>query len=65
MGFLLILFAVIAFVWDMFPSAEDELDQILLELEETPPPMNMYVVSSSFAIVGMACFFIYWKKKPL
>ncbi len=63
MGFLLILFAAVAFVWDMFPAAEDEFEQILLELEEAPPPMNMYVVSSSFAIVGLACLLITWKKR--
>ena len=63
MGFLLIAFEVVAFVWDMFPSVEDEFEQILLELEEAPSPMNMYVVSSSFAIVGLACLFITWKKR--
>jgi hypothetical protein len=63
MGYLLLVFAVIAFVWDYFPSAEDELDQILIELEEIPPPISPYVSSSSFAIVGIACLLFYWKKK--
>ena len=65
MGFLLIGFAVIAFVWDMFPAAEDEFEQILLELEEAPPPMNMYIVSSAFGVVGLSCLLIYWKKKTI
>jgi len=63
MGYLLLVFAVIAFVWDYFPSAENELDQILIELEEVPPPINSYIVSSSFAIVGVLCLLFYWKKK--
>lgn len=63
MGCLLLAFAVITIIWDFFPAAEDELDQLILELEETPPPMNPYLVSSSFALVGGSCLFIYWKKK--
>ena len=63
MGFLLLAFAVIAFVWDFFPSAEDELDQILIELEEMPPPINPYITTASFTIVGALCLFIHWKKK--
>jgi hypothetical protein len=63
MGYLLLVFAVIAFVWDYFPSAEDEFDQILIELEEAPPPISPYVSSSSFAIVGVICLLFYWKKK--
>ncbi len=63
MGYLLFVFSAIALAWDFFPSTENELDELLLEIEEAPPPMNLYLVSSSFAAVGAACFFIYWKKK--
>lgn len=63
MGYLLLLFAVIAGIWDFFPTVENELDELILEIEEAPPPMNPYLVSSAFALVGSSCLFIYWKKK--
>jgi hypothetical protein len=63
MGFLLLSFALITIIWDFFPAAENELDELILEIEEAPPPMNTYLVSSTFALVGSTCFFIYWKKK--
>lgn len=63
MGYLLFVFSLIAFVWDYFPTAENELDELILEIEEAPPPMNLYLVSSAFALVGSSCFLIYWKKK--
>ena len=65
MGFILLAFAVIAIVWDLIPSIESEFDELILELEEAPAPLNRYLVSSSFAIVGGFCFLIYWKKKNL
>jgi hypothetical protein len=64
MGYLLVALALITIIWDFFPTVEDELDLLILEAEEAPPPMNPYIVSSSFALVGTLCFFIYWKKKP-
>ncbi len=62
-GYIMFVFAVITIIWDFFPAAENELDDLFLELEETPPPMNPYLVSSAFAVVGSSCFLIYWKKK--
>lgn len=59
----MIAFALIAIVWDFFPASDDELDKLILEIEETPPPLNSYLVSSTFAAVGASCFLIYWKKK--
>jgi hypothetical protein len=63
MGYLLFVFAAIAIIWDFFPAAENELDELILEIEETPPPMNPYLISSTFALVGSSCLLIYWKKK--
>ncbi len=63
MGYILFVFSAIAIIWDFFPTAENELDELLLEIEEAPPPMNLYLVSSTFAVVGSSCFLIYWKKK--
>lgn len=62
-GYVMLVFAAIAIAWDFFPATEDELDELILEMEEAPPPMNPYLVSSAFALVGTSCFFIYWKKK--
>lgn len=63
MGFILLAFALITIIWDFLPAAEDEFEEILLEIEEAPPPINSYLVSSAFAIVGSSCLLIYWKKK--
>jgi hypothetical protein len=63
MGIILLGLAVSAFVWGFFPAEESELDLLLLEIEEAPPPLNPYFVSSIFAVVGASCLFIYWKKK--
>ncbi|MGH2612179.1 MAG: hypothetical protein ACRDFB_03910, partial [Rhabdochlamydiaceae bacterium] len=60
---IMIAFAAITIIWDFFPATENELDALILEIEETPPPMNPYLVSSAFAVVGSCCFLIYWKKK--
>ncbi len=62
-GYILISFAAITLIWDFFPEEEEEFDEILLEMEEAPPPMNPYLISATFALVGSSCLFIYWKKK--
>ena len=46
-----------------FPEEKEEFDELMLEMEEAPPPMNPYLISATFAIVGSSCLFIYWKKK--
>lgn len=63
MGYILISFAAITLIWDFFPEEEEEFEELLLEMEETPPPMNPYLISATFALVGSSCLFIYWKKK--
>lgn len=62
-GYILISFAVITLIWDFFPEEEEEFDELMLEMEEAPPPMNPYLISATFALVGSSCLFIYWKKK--
>jgi hypothetical protein len=63
MGLLLLAFAAITVIWDFLPTAENELDELILEIENTPDPINPYLISSTFALVGSSCLFIYWKKK--
>jgi len=63
MGGILLFCSLCTLVWEFIPSVEDEIDALLLEIEETPAPLNPYLVSSSFAIVGTCCLFIYWHKK--
>ena len=65
MALLLLTFAAIAVIWDFFPTAENEIDELLLEIEETPPPLNPYVVSSAFCIVGGSCLLIHLQKKRI
>ncbi|MGH2611885.1 MAG: hypothetical protein ACRDFB_02415 [Rhabdochlamydiaceae bacterium] len=63
-GYILIGFAAITLIWDFFPEEEEEFDELLLEMEETaPPPINSYLISATFALVGSSCLLIYWKKK--
>ena len=63
MGYILLSFALITIIWDFFPAAQNELDELLLEIEEVPEPINPFLISSTFALVGSSCFLIYWKKK--
>lgn len=65
MGVLFVVFSGIALIWDLFPTTENEIDKLLVELEEQPAPLNPYFVSSVFAAAGGFCFFIYWKKKKV
>lgn len=61
----ILLFAcsLCALAWDFIPSAEDEIDVLLLEIEDMPPPISPYLASSSFAVVGICSLLIYWRKK--
>ncbi len=64
-GILLFAFALITIIWDFVPSVEDEMDELLLEIEEAPPSINPYLISTIFTIMGSTCLFIYWKKKSI
>jgi hypothetical protein len=61
LGCVLLSFAVIAVVFDFLPKAEEEI--FLLEEEEQPEPLNPYLVSASFTVVGALCLFVAWKKR--
>jgi hypothetical protein len=63
MGVILLFCALCALAWDFLPTVDDEIEALLLEMEEAPPPISPYLASSSFAIVGVACFLVYWRKK--
>ena len=65
MGFIMLIFALITLVWDFIPAAESELDELLLEIEEAPAPLNPYLISFVFTSVGTFCLWIHWKKKKL
>jgi hypothetical protein len=60
LGLLLLVFSLIAFVYSFFPQEEEEL---LSELSEEPPPLNIYFVASTFALVGGICIILAWRKK--
>jgi hypothetical protein len=62
-GYILIGFAVITLAWDFFPEEEEEFDELLLEMEEAPAPINPYLISATFALVGSSCLLIYWRKR--
>ena len=52
LGVVLFVFAVVALIYDKIPM-EDDLET---------PPLNPFMVSSVFGIVGSSCLFISWKK---
>jgi hypothetical protein len=67
LGGILLVFALIALVYNSIPSFTTEIDEldeeIARELEEEPKPLNPFFVSSIFGIVGAGCLLISWKKK--
>jgi hypothetical protein len=66
LGFILLVFSVVAFGASFIPEAEEELaintEDISPDFEE-PPPLNMYLIAIIFASVGGTCLTIAWKKK--
>jgi hypothetical protein len=62
-GLILLVAAAIAVIWNFLPFEENELDELVLQLEEAPPPLNPYLAPATFAIVGISCLLIHWKKK--
>ncbi|MBS0648217.1 MAG: hypothetical protein JSS10_03220 [Verrucomicrobia bacterium] len=67
LGCILLVFALIAVFYNLVPSFSDEVDaldqEIALELEEEPAPLNPFFVSTVFGLVGTGCIFISWKKR--
>ncbi len=67
LGCILLVFALIALFYNVIPSFSDEVDEldeeIAMELEEEPAPLNIFFVSTVFGVVGGGCLFISWKKK--
>jgi hypothetical protein len=67
LGGILLVFALIALVYNSIPSFTTEIDEldeeIARELEEEPEPLNPFFVSSIFGLVGAGCLLISWKKK--
>ncbi len=62
-GFILLGFSVIAFVFSFFPEQFDEA-QLLIEEEITSPlSLNTYTISAAFAFVGSSCIWIAWRRK--
>ena len=66
-GCILLVFALFALCYNLIPSFANEVDildeEIALELEEEPAPLNPFFVSSVFSIVGGGLLVISWKKK--
>lgn len=62
LGYLLIGLSVVALLWPLLPEFEDEEieEELLLEL---PQPLNPFMVSGAFAIVGISCILISWRKR--
>lgn len=60
LGVILVVFSFIAFTYSFFPQEEEE---ILSELAEEPPPINMYLVAVTFATIGGICIALAWRKK--
>lgn len=63
MGFILVTFSLIAFTCALIPQEEELEQEILTELSEEPPLLNMFLVSGTLAMVGTACVFIAWRKR--
>jgi hypothetical protein len=65
-GWVMFVCAVSAHVYKYIPQTGDEFDvieeDIGIEFKEAAP-LNTFLVSSVFTIVGVACFLISWKKK--
>lgn len=66
LGFILIVFAVIALAHFFIPLAKTEFDlfekEITQELDD-PPTIHPLFVSAVFGTVGTGCLVISWKKK--
>ena len=64
MGMILIAFSLIAFVSSFFPETiYEEEEEILNELQQAPPPINLYLVTIALGVVGATCITIAWRKK--
>lgn len=67
LGYILLVFGLIALVYNSIPSFATEIDEldeeIARELKEEPQPLNPFFVSSVFGVVGAGCLLISWKKK--
>ena len=63
LGIILLIGTTIAILWNFLPAAENELDELVLELEEAPLPLNPYVAPVALGTVGLSCLLIHWKKK--
>lgn len=67
LGCVLLVFALIALFYNVMPSFTNEVDaldqEIALELDEEPAPLNPFFVSSVFGLVGAGCLLISWKKR--
>lgn len=66
-GCILLFFAVAALLYNLVPSFASDVnaldEEIALELEDEPPPLNPVFVSSVFSIVGGGLLIISWKKR--
>jgi hypothetical protein len=62
LGWMLLGFSLVAFVYSFFPEAEETEEELVAEFSE-PPPLNMIVVTVALASVGAGCVAIAWKKK--
>jgi hypothetical protein len=66
LGIILLVFSVMAFSYSLLPDAGEEaviLEEELLEELEQPPPLNMILVSVSFALVGILCVVFSFRKQ--
>lgn len=63
MGFILLAFSVVAFIFSFFPEQFDEAELLIEEELEAPLSLNTYTISAAFAFVGSGCMWIAWKRK--
>lgn len=62
LGYLLIGLSVVALLWPLLPEFEDEEIEEELLLER-PEPLNPFMVSGAFVLVGISCILISWRKR--